>query len=110
MPQPPSPRHLPPIALAALERPQLERLAQHLNQLLSRVVRAVRDNAKPEWKVSIAVQEVLDGPGSVMLDRPLVRALEDERQAQIADVNEVRWSRWREPSGGGVTNVRQSDK
>jgi len=85
------------VELASLTRRELENLLLTEHGALSRVLEAVRENTKPEWKVRREVEQIID---QAVDRRPFVvaytRGSEAELGRQRASRNAVRWARWPE--------------
>ena len=85
------------VLLAALTRRELENLLLTEHGALTRVLEAVRDNTRPEWKVRREVERIID---QAVDRRPFVvaytRGAETELGRLRASRNAVRWSRWSE--------------
>ena len=85
------------VLLAALSRRELENLLLTEHSALTRVLEAVRDNTRPEWKVRREVERIID---QAVDRRPFVvaytRGAEMELGRLRASQNAVRWSRWSE--------------
>ena len=82
---------------AALTRRELENLLLTEHGALTRVLEAVRDNTRPEWKVRREVERIID---QAVDRRPFVVAYTRGAETEIghlrASRNAVRWSRWSE--------------
>jgi hypothetical protein len=85
------------VELAALTRRELENLLLTEHGALSRVLEAVRENTKPEWKVRREVERIVD---EAVDRRPFVvayaRGVEASFDRIRASRNAVRWVRWSE--------------
>jgi len=85
------------VGLAGLTRRELENLLLTEHGALSRVLEAVRENTKPEWKDRSEVERIID---QAIDRRPFVAAFTRGEEADLgrlrASRNAVRWTRWSE--------------
>jgi len=85
------------VELAALTRRELENLLLTEHGALSRVLEAVRENTRPEWKVRREVERIIE---DAVDRRPFVVAYTRGTQADLGRIrdcrNAVRWTRWSE--------------
>jgi hypothetical protein len=85
------------VELAALTRRELENLLLTEHGALSRVLEAVRENTRPEWKVRREVERIIE---DAVDRRPFVvaytRGLTADFRRVSASRNAIRWARWSE--------------
>ena len=85
------------VQLDALTRRELENLLLTEHGALSRVLEAVRDNTRPEWRVRREVERIIE---QAVDRRPYVvaytRGAEVDLGRNRASRNTVRWARWSE--------------
>jgi len=85
------------VELAALTRRELENLLLTEHGALSRVLEAVRENTRPEWKVRREVERIIEDAAD---RRPFVVAYTRGTQVDLGRIrarrNTVRWTRWSE--------------
>ncbi|MGI0129235.1 MAG: hypothetical protein ACREEC_03645 [Thermoplasmata archaeon] len=85
------------VALATLNRRELENLPLTEHGALSRILRTIRDHTEPQWKVRREVERIVD---EAVDRRPFVvayvRASEVDRGRVRTVRNAARWDRWRE--------------
>jgi hypothetical protein len=83
------------VELAALTRRELENLLLTEHGALSRVLEAVRENTRPEWKVRREVERIIE---DAVDRRPFVVAYTRGTQVDLGRIrarrNAVRWTRW----------------
>jgi hypothetical protein len=83
------------LRLSDLNRRQLEDLTLTTHGLLTRIIKLVRENTKPEWRLRRELEELID---ETYDKRPLresfVRGALDQRDADRAYINEERWREW----------------
>ena len=85
------------VELAALTRRELENLLLTEHGALSRILEAVRENTRPEWKVRREVERIIE---EAVDRRPFVVAYARGMAADLSRINAsqnaVRWARWSE--------------
>ena len=85
------------VELASLTRRELENLLLTEHRALTRILGAVRENTRPDWKVRREVERVID---EAVDRRPFVVAYARGAEADLgrarATRNARRWSRWSE--------------
>ena len=85
------------VALASLTRRELENLLLTEHGALARVLGAVRENTKPDWKVRREVERIVD---EAVDRRPFVVAYTRGTEADLGRIratrNARRWTRWSE--------------
>ena len=85
------------VPLATLTRRELENLLLTEHGALTRILEAVRENTRPDWKVRREVERVI---GEAVDRRPFVVAYARGAEAELGRVratrNAGRWARWSE--------------